>query len=107
MTFCHIQPKDIVAWSAITTLAWLLAIGSYSVVWAVDVIQLKNGDQVSGDILSMEDRVLIVDTDYAKIIKIDWDDVKGLNSDEPIWVSFHDGAVILDGVGVREGDRLI
>ena len=107
MIFGHIQPKDIAAWSVITALAWLLAIGSYSFVWAVDVIQLKNGDQVSGDIISMEDTVLAVDTDYADILKIDWDDVKGLISDEPIWVSFHDGADIPDGVGVREGDRLI
>jgi putative salt-induced outer membrane protein YdiY len=107
MIFGHIQPKNIAAWSAITALAWLLAIGSYSFVWAVDVIQLKNGDQVSGDILSMEDRVLTVETDYADIIKIDWDDVKGLISDEPIWVSFHEEAVIPEGVGIREGDRLI
>ena len=107
MIFRHIQPKDIASWSAVMTLAWLLTMGSYSFVWAVDVIQLKNGDQVSGDILSMEDTVLTVDTDYADILKIDWDDVKGLTSDQPLWVSFHEGAVIPDEVGVREGDRLI
>jgi len=107
MIFGHIQLKDIASWSAIMLLAWLLLIGSYSVGLAVDVIQLKNGDQVSGDILSMEETVLTVDTDYADILKIDWDDVKGLISDEPIWVSFHDGAIIPDEVGIREGDRLI
>ncbi|MCA9423051.1 MAG: hypothetical protein KC592_18675, partial [Nitrospira sp.] len=67
MIFWHFQPKNIAAWSAVMTLAWLLSIGGYSVVWAVDVIKLKNGDQVSGDILSMEDTVLTVDTDYADI----------------------------------------
>lgn len=72
-----------------------------------DVILLKNGDRVSGDIITMEDTVLAVDTDYADVIKIDWDDVAGLTSDKPLWMSFHEGAVIPDGVGVRDGDRLI
>ncbi len=76
-------------------------------VHATDVILLKNGDRVSGDIITMEDTVLKVDTDYADIIKIDWDDVKGLTSDQPFWVSFHDGAIIPDGIGVRDKDRLI
>ena len=74
---------------------------------AADVILLKNGDRVSGEIISMEDTVLNVDTDYADVINIDWDDVTGLTSDKPLWVSFHDGAVIPGGVGVRDGDRLI
>lgn len=74
---------------------------------AADVILLKNGDRVSGDIITMEDTVLTVDTDYADVIKIDWDDVDGLTSDKPLWVAFHDGAVIPDDVGVRDGDRLI
>ncbi len=107
MTFRHFQTKNLATWSAIMTLTWVLMLGTSSLVWAVDIIQLKNGDQVSGDIISMEDTVLSVDTDYADIIKIDWDDVKNLISDQPIWVSFHDGAVIPDGVGHREGDRLI
>jgi len=86
-----------VVWSLCGTMA----------VHAADVVLLKNGDRVSGDIITMEDRVLTVDTDYADVIKIDWDDVDGLTSDKPLWVSFHDGATIPDGVGVRDGDRLI
>jgi hypothetical protein len=41
---------------------------------AADVILLKNGDRVSGDIITMEDTVLTIDMDYADVIKIDWDD---------------------------------
>ena len=87
----------VVAWSLWGTMT----------VHAADVILLKNGDRVSGDIITMEDTVLSVDTDYADVIKIDWDDVEGLTSEKPFWVSFHDGAVIPEGVGVRDGDRLI
>jgi putative salt-induced outer membrane protein YdiY len=72
-----------------------------------DIIFLKNGDRVSGDILTMEETVLKVDTDYADVLTIDWEDVEGLTSDKPLWVSFHENAVIPDGIGVRDGDRLI
>jgi putative salt-induced outer membrane protein YdiY len=85
---------------------WLLVEGPVAVS-AADVILLNNGDRVSGDILTMEDTVLKVDTDYADVLYIDWDDVKGLTSEKPLWVAFHDGAIIPDGVGVRDGDRLI
>ncbi len=74
---------------------------------AADVILLKNGDRVSGEIITMEDTVLSVDTDYADVIYIDWDDVDGLTSEKPLWVSFHEDAVIPDDIGVRDGDRLI
>ncbi len=90
---------------SLVAMAWLLA-GSVEAN-AADVILLKNGDRVSGDIITMEDTVLTVDTDYADVIKIDWEDVDGLTSDKPLWVAFHDGAVIPEGVGVRDGDRLI
>jgi putative salt-induced outer membrane protein YdiY len=95
-------------------LAWLwvlIVLGSGIVLGhssaMADVIFLKNGDRVSGDIITMEDTVLTVDTAYADVIKIDWGDVDGLTSDKPLWMSFHEGAVIPDGVGVRDGDRLI
>lgn len=43
-------------------------------VWASDGIQLRNEDRLSGTIISMEDTVLAVDTDYADLLKIDWKD---------------------------------
>ena len=84
-----------------------LLLGGPLGVHAADVILLKNGDRVSGRVLLMEDTVLTVDTDYADVIKIDWDDDDGLISENPLWVAFHDGVIIPDGVGVRDGDRLI
>lgn len=90
---------------SLAVVTWLLCCP----VWvnATNVILLKNGDRVSGDILTMEDTVLSIDTDYADVIKIDWDDVSGLTSAKPLWVSFHDGTLIPEHVGVRDGDRLI
>lgn len=74
---------------------------------ATDVMLFKNGDCVSGDSITMEETVLTIHTDYADVIKIDWDDVSELISEKPLWVACHDGAVIPDDVGVRDGDGLI
>jgi putative salt-induced outer membrane protein YdiY len=94
-------------WTTLSLAVVMWSLWGTMAVHAADVILLKNGDRVSGDIITMEDTVLTVDTDYADVIKIDWDDVDGLTSHKPLWVSFHDGAIIPDGVGVRDGDRLI
>jgi hypothetical protein len=82
------------AWIALSLALVMWSVWGTMAVHAADVILLKNGDRVSGDIITMEDTVLTVDTDYADVIKIDWDDVDGLTSDKPLWVSFHEGAVI-------------
>ena len=95
------------AWVVLSLAVVTWSLWGTRAVHAADVILLKNGDRVSGDIINMEDTVLTLDTDYADIIKIDWDDVDGLTSDKPLWVAFHDGAVIPEGVGVRDGERLI
>lgn len=93
-----------------------IALGLAIVTWTLlghvaiseaDVVFLKNGDRVSGDLIALDDTVLTIDTDYADIVKIDCDDVAGLPSDSPLWLAFHDGAIILDGLGTRHGDRLI
>ena len=97
MIHFSLQAREAAAWKTMLLAVCALVFRTLSESWATDVIQLKNGDRVSGDIITMEDTVLTVDTDYADVIKIDWDDVDGLTSDKPLWVAFHDGAVIPDG----------
>ena len=107
MIYFRVQGRKAAVWQTMLLAVWVLVFGAPAESWAADVIQLKNGDRVSGKILTMEETVLSVDTDYADVIKIDWEDVKGLTSEKPLWVSFHDGAVIPEGVGIRDKDRLI
>jgi putative salt-induced outer membrane protein YdiY len=51
--------------------------------WA-DEVSLKNGDRVSGEVLSMDDAVLVIKTPYAGDIKIDRKEVQGISSTKPI-----------------------
>ncbi len=70
------------------------------------VVELKNGDRVSGDIIKLEDEQLEVKTDFASRIYIDWEDIKSITSEKPLSLMFHDGATIPDDYGIRDEDRL-
>ena len=72
-----------------------------------DVVLLKNGDRVSGKILKMEDEQLEIDTDFAGKIKIGWGDIQTVQSNRPLALTFFASSTIPDGVGVRDGDRVI
>ena len=72
-----------------------------------DLVVLKNGDPVRGKILKMENEQLDLDTDFAGVIHIDWEDIARIESDRPLTLMFHRTAEIPEGVGTRDGDRLI
>ena len=74
---------------------------------AADVVILQNGESVRGQILSMEDKQLELQTDFAGKIKIDWGKIQSLTTDRPLSLIFYAASEIPEGVGVRDGDRLI
>lgn len=72
-----------------------------------DIVFLKNGDRLSGHILSMEAEQLEIATTLAGTIKIDWDNIQRLQPADPLSLTFHEGAEIPDGIGTRDKDRVI
>ena len=66
---------------------------SACVTHAADVVRLKNGDRISGDVTRMEDGSLKVDTQYAGKIVIQWSEVEQLLMDEPVEVLLEDDTV--------------
>jgi hypothetical protein len=60
-----------------------------------DEVYLKNGNHLSGRIVSMNAGKLVLDTDFAGRLSIDWDHVERLFSDAPI------NLVLLDGSTIR------
>lgn len=53
---------------------------------ARDTIWLANGDRIVGDIVFKEGDRLVVETDYAGRLHIDWDKVATLETENPISV---------------------
>ena len=58
-----------------------------------DQVVLKNGDRVSGKVVELIDGKLSIETEYAGIVTIDWEQVVTFSTDEPIFVTIGDNVV--------------
>jgi hypothetical protein len=61
--------------------------------WADD-IYLKNGNHLSGKLLSLGNGQLILETEFAGKLTIDWNHVESLQVEEPVTVVLKDGSVL-------------
>ncbi|MEE4383842.1 MAG: DUF481 domain-containing protein, partial [Pseudomonadales bacterium] len=71
---------------------------------AVDVILLKNGDRISGDISRIWDGEVFIEPSYADEFAVDLSEVAGIDSDEVLDLSLDDrseltGQLVLDEAG--------
>ena len=55
-----------------------------------DEVQLANGDRISGEVLSMEQGELRIETSYAGTIAVQWDQVANISTDDPLQVVLSD-----------------
>jgi len=72
---------------------------------AADGVTLDNGDTLSGQILSMADGVLVLESDYIGEVEIAWDKIEDIRTDEPIRVQTASGDIVTARiVGIRDGN---
>lgn len=69
-----------------------------------DTVTLANGDQLTGDVVSMGDGTLVIETDYSGKIELPWDRVADLVTDEPVRLQTSDGETVSSAVtGIDDG----
>ena len=78
-------------------LAVLLVVVLAPAVFA-DQITLKNGDRMTGTIISSDAKTLVIKTDYADAVTIKWDFVQQIESSQPLYVGTKGGQVIVGPV---------
>jgi len=74
------------------TFAFLCAL-LFSATWTpllADEIRMKNGDRISGRVISMDSGTLTVETEYAGKIAIRWNQVEALQADSPVHIVLED-----------------
>jgi putative salt-induced outer membrane protein YdiY len=59
-----------------------------------DQIHLKNGDIITGKMIRMKNQKLVFKTDYAGEIKVDWEKIVKLTTEDPIKVVLTDGSIL-------------
>jgi len=59
-----------------------------------DDVYLKNGNHLSGAIVSMNEGKLVLETEFAGRLTIDWRHVERLSADAPLTLVLADGSTI-------------
>jgi putative salt-induced outer membrane protein YdiY len=87
-----------------TMAIWIVILGSMlcSEVLA-DQVSLKNGDRLTGAIIKYDGEKLILKSEFAGEVKIQWDAVERVTSDQPLYVTSKDGRVLVGTVTTTEG----
>ena len=70
-------------------------------------VTLKNGDRLTGSIVSVSDKKLILKTAYAGAISIDWDSVAQFSSDQPMVVTRNDKQVVSGPVSTKDDQVVV
>jgi len=78
-------------------LAVLLVVVLAPAVFA-DQITLKNGDRMTGTIITSDAKTLVLKTEYADVVTIKWDFVQQIESSQPLYVGTKGGQVIVGPV---------
>jgi putative salt-induced outer membrane protein YdiY len=68
-----------------------------------DQISLKNGDRLTGVIIKYEGANLILKSEFAGEVKIQWDAVDRITSAGPVYVTSKDGRVLVGTVTTADG----
>ena len=83
---------------------WFVILGSMlcSEVLA-DQVSLKNGDRLTGVLIKYDGENLILKSEFAGEVKIQWDAVERITSAHPVYVTSKDGRVLVGTVTTAEG----
>ena len=77
-------------------------------VWSqAEQVTLKNGDRLTGAIVSMDGKKLVVKTSYAGDVSIDWGEVTQFSSDTPLVITRTDKQVLSGTVATEGQDVMI
>ena len=79
---------------------WLTLV---STIVVADHVTLKNGDRLTGTIVSADEKSLNLKTDYAGDLTVKWDSVESISSDQPLYVIPNVGAMVVGTVTTSDG----
>lgn len=68
-----------------------------------DQVTLKNGDRLTGSIVKSDDKSLVLKTDYAGQLTIEWTAVQAINSTQPLNLALKNGQTVAGPVTTTDG----
>lgn len=72
-----------------------------------DEVKLKNGDRLTGTIVKSDAKTLVMKSDLAGEVNIQWDAVTSIQSSQPIYLGLKDGQTIAGIVSTADGKFVV
>jgi len=67
-----------------------------------DQVTLKNGDRLTGTIVKSDAKTLLLKTEYAGDVNLQWDSVAAITSTQPLHLALRDGQTVVGPVSTKD-----
>jgi putative salt-induced outer membrane protein YdiY len=72
-----------------------------------DQIVLKNGDRLSGTIVKSDGKTLLIKTEFAGDVTVQWPAIEQISSSQPLHVSLTNGQTVVGAVSTTDGNLAV
>lgn len=90
-----------------TTACTLLVLFCTAEFLNAEQVSLKNGDRLSGTVVSMDGKKLVLKTAYAGDVSIDWDSVSQFSAEQPLVITKTDKQVVTGTVKSEDDNYIV
>ncbi|HTZ72559.1 MAG TPA: DUF481 domain-containing protein [Candidatus Aquilonibacter sp.] len=74
---------------------------------SADQVTLKNGDRLTGKIVKSDGKVLLIKSDLAGDVNVQWDAITSIESSQPLYLNLKDGQTIAGTVATSGGKYVV
>ncbi|HEY2459983.1 MAG TPA: DUF481 domain-containing protein [Candidatus Acidoferrum sp.] len=82
---------------------FILVLCGFAAAVRADQITLKNGDRLTGTIVKSDAKTLLIKTELAGDVNVQWDAITGIESSQPLHLTLKDGTVLVGQVTTKDG----
>src|SRR5579863_8191729 len=72
-----------------------------------DQVTLKNGDRLSGTITKSDDKTLLIKTEFAGDVEVQWPAIEQINSTQPLHVVLSNGKTVVGPIIATDGNLAV
>src|SRR5580692_12643198 len=84
-----------------------LAVFAFSSALFADQVVLKNGDRLTGTITKSDDKTLLIKTEFAGDVTVQWPAVQEVTSSQPLHVAISNGKTVVGPVSTADGSLAV
>jgi putative salt-induced outer membrane protein YdiY len=89
------------------SLLWALLLAMWTVAAKADQVTLKNGDRLSGTIVSGDGKTLLIKTEFAGDVTVQWDAIVGIQSTQDLHLTLKDGKKLAGKITTTDGKFVV